>query len=130
MGPSTQKMTPFFLFSGQAEEAMNFYTSIFDDSEINHISHHADGKVLQASFTLKGQQFKCIDNTNGDRHAFTPALSIFVTCDTDDEIEHVFAKLSDGGFVMMPLASYPFSEKFAWVADRFGVSWQLNLAKQ
>jgi predicted 3-demethylubiquinone-9 3-methyltransferase (glyoxalase superfamily) len=129
VGNSTQKITTFFMFSGQAEEAMNFYTSVFDQSEINSVHHHEDGKVLHATFTLKGQQFMCIDNINGDHHAFTPAMSLFVTCDTVEEIDRVFEKLSQDGKVLMPLAPYPFSERFGWVEDKYGVSWQLNLAK-
>jgi predicted 3-demethylubiquinone-9 3-methyltransferase (glyoxalase superfamily) len=129
VGNSTQKITTFLMFSGKAEEAMNFYTSVFDQSEINSVFHHEDGKVLHAVFTLKGQQFMCIDNTNGDHHAFTPAMSLFVTCDTTEEIDGVFEKLSQNGKVLMPLSPYPFSEKFGWVEDKYGVSWQLNLAK-
>lgn len=60
---------------------------------------------------------------------FTPAIALYVTCDTEAEINRLFEKLSQDGAVLMPLAEYPFSEKFAWVEDRFGVSWQLNVAK-
>jgi predicted 3-demethylubiquinone-9 3-methyltransferase (glyoxalase superfamily) len=129
VGNPTQKITTFFMFSGKAEEAMNFYTSIFDGSEINRVFYQEDGKVLHAIFTLKGQQFMCIDNPNGDHHAFTPAMSLFVTCDTEEEIDGVFEKLSQDGKVLMPLAPSPFCKKFGWVQDKYGVSWQLNLAK-
>ncbi|WP_338779398.1 VOC family protein [Metabacillus sp. FJAT-52054] len=123
-------ITPFLMFSGQAEEAMNHYLSIFDDSNIQQIFHHEDGKVMYAIFTLKGQTFRCIDNTNGDHHAFTPALSLFVAFESDEEIETIFQRLSDHGQVLMPLASSPVSEKFGWVEDKYGVSWQLNLEKK
>ncbi|MGG3738815.1 VOC family protein [Aeribacillus pallidus] len=123
----SSKITPFLMFNGQAEEAMNFYISIFDQSEINHVSYHENGKVLHATFTIKGQPFMCIDNPSGEHHPFTPAMSLFVTCDTEEEIDKLFEKLSQNGNVLMPLASYPFSPKFAWVEDRYGVSWQLNL---
>lgn len=125
----TQKITPFFMFSGNAEEAMNFYTSIFDQSEIQSILHQDNGQVLHATFTLKGQTFMCIDNSTGVRHAFTPALSLYVACDSVDEIERTFEKLAQDGQVLMPLGPYPFSEKFGWVQDKYGVSWQLTLAK-
>ncbi|OLN22424.1 hypothetical protein BTO30_09725 [Domibacillus antri] len=115
------------MFSGKAEEAMNFYTSLFDQSEIKHLFYHEDGTVLHASFTLKGQTYMCIDNRNGDVHKFTPAMSLFVTCDTEEEIDRIFEKLSKGGQVLMPLAASPMSEKFAWVEDQYGISWQLNL---
>jgi predicted 3-demethylubiquinone-9 3-methyltransferase (glyoxalase superfamily) len=129
MENSNQKITTCFMFNGKAEEAMNFYTSVFDQSEINSVFHHEDGTVSHATFTLKGQTFMAIDNSNKQDHPFTPAMSLFVTCDTEEEINRVFEQLSQGGKVLMPLAAYPFSEKFGWVEDKYGVSWQLNLAK-
>ncbi|GGE83542.1 VOC family protein [Priestia taiwanensis] len=130
-----QKITTFLMFNGKAEEAMNFYTSIFDGSEIGHIVRHGahavgeEELIMHATFSLKGQTFMCLDNNNGDEHKFTPAMSLFVTCDTEEEIEHVFEQLSEGGAVLMPLGPLPMSEKFAWVEDKYGVSWQLNLPK-
>lgn len=116
------------MFNGKAEEAMNFYTSVFHPSEINSVFHHEDGSVLHATFTLKGQTFMAIDN-NKQKHPFTPAMSLFVNCDNEEEINKAFEQLSQNGKVLMPLSSYPFSEKFGWVEDQYGVSWQLNLAK-
>jgi predicted 3-demethylubiquinone-9 3-methyltransferase (glyoxalase superfamily) len=129
MGNSNQKITTCFMFNGKAEEAMNFYASVFDQSEINSVFHHEDGTVLYATFTLKGQTFMAMDNSNKQEHPFTPAMSLFVTCDTEEEINRVFEQLSQDGKVLMPLAAYPFSKKFGWVEDKYGVSWQLNLAK-
>ncbi|MDQ0200439.1 VOC family protein [Neobacillus ginsengisoli] len=125
-----QKITTFLMFSGKAEEAMNFYTSVFDHSEINSVFHHENGTVLHAVFTLKGQRFMCIDNSSGQEHSFTPAMSLFVTCASVEEIDGAFEKLSQDGQVLMPLAASPFSEKFGWVQDKYGVSWQLNLAEK
>ncbi len=82
---------------------------------------------MHATFSLGGQQFMCIDSNVQHAFTFTPAVSIYVNCDTEAEIDNAFARLSEGGQVMMPLAAYPFATKFAWVADRFGVSWQLAL---
>ncbi|MBB6675217.1 VOC family protein [Cohnella nanjingensis] len=124
-----QKTTPFLTFSGQAEEAMSCYTSLFEQSRIDHLVRHADGKVLHAKFTIKGQTYMCIDSAVKHEWGFTPAISLFVACDTVDEIDRLYAELSRDGQVLMPLGDSPFSEKFAWVNDRFGVSWQLNLAK-
>lgn len=121
------KITTFLMFDGKAEEAMNFYTSLFDQSEINSMVHHEDGTVLHATFTLKGQTFMCIDSTAKHEFTFTPSISLFVTCDTEQEIDNLFETLSQGGQVLMPLSPSPFSKKFGWVTDRFGVSWQLNL---
>jgi predicted 3-demethylubiquinone-9 3-methyltransferase (glyoxalase superfamily) len=134
MSHSTPKITTFLMFSGQAEEAMNYYISIFDDSEILQIQRYgpnqpgAEGSVVKAAFSLHGQVFMCIDSNVQHNFTFTPAISLFVTCDTEAEIDRAYAKLSEGGSVLMPLAAYPFSEKFSWVADQYGVSWQLSLA--
>ncbi|MFF2093442.1 VOC family protein [Paenibacillus sp. NPDC058174] len=140
MGQTAQKINPFLMFFGQAEEAIQFYTSIFDDSRIDKLTRFADvgipvgpgeeQKVLHAIFTLKGQSFMCIDNLDKQHtHAFTPALSLFVTCDTEEELDRVFVQLSVDGAVLMPIAESPVSVKFGWVQDRYGVSWQLNLPK-
>jgi predicted 3-demethylubiquinone-9 3-methyltransferase (glyoxalase superfamily) len=129
-----QKITTFLMFEGKAEEAMNFYTSLFDKSEIISISRYganeagAVGTVKHAIFSLNGQEFMCIDSIVKHDFTFTPSISLYVTCDTEDEIDRVFEKLSQDGNVLMPLAAYPFSEKFGWVTDKYGVSWQLNLA--
>ncbi|AZV44937.1 VOC family protein [Peribacillus asahii] len=135
MGNANQKVTPFLMFSGTSEEAMNYYTSIFDDSEIIHILRYGanevgeEGSVLHATFSLKGQNFMCIDSSVKHEFTFTPSISLFVTCDTEDEIYRTFEALSQDGIVLMPLAPSPVSEKFGWVQDKYGVSWQLNLAK-
>lgn len=128
------KISTFLMFDGKAEEAMNFYTSLFDKSEIISISRYganeagAEGTVLHATFSLNGQEFMCIDSSVKHDFTFTPSISLYVTCDTEDEIDRVFEKLSQAGTVFMPLAAYPFSEKFGWVADKYGVSWQLKLS--
>lgn len=131
---SNQKITTFLMFEGRAEEAMNYYISLFDNSEIVAIARYGpnqpgpEGSVVHATFTLNGQQFMAIDSYVKHGFTFTPAMSLYVTCQTEAEIDHLFAKLSEGGGVMMPLGEYPFSKRFGWVADKFGVSWQLTLA--
>ena len=130
---SNQKITTFLMFEGRAEEAMKYYTAIFDNSEIVHIQRYGpgeagpEGSVVHATFTLGGQAFMCIDSAIKHQFTFTPAISLYVTCETEAEIEKVFGALSDGGGVLMPLDTYPFARKFAWVADKFGVTWQLSL---
>ncbi|WP_126428114.1 VOC family protein [Brevibacillus marinus] len=125
---------PFLTFQGQAEEAMNFYTSLFDNSRILHITRYGpneagqEGTVMHALFTLNGQPVMCIDSNVKHEWSFTPAFSFYINCENEEELDFLFAELSAGGQVYMPLAAYPFSDKFAWVGDRFGVSWQLNLA--
>ncbi|MBK5346247.1 VOC family protein [Bacillus sp. TH22] len=134
MGNTNQKITTFLMFEGKAEEAMNFYTSLFNQSEIVSISRYdengpgKEGTVIHATFTLNGQEFMCIDSYVKHDFTFTPAMSLYVTCDTEEEIETVFNKLAQDGKVLMPLGSYPFSNKFGWLNDKYGVSWQLTLA--
>ena len=126
---SHQKITPFLMFSGNAEEAMNFYTSIFDDAKIESLVHQGNGDVMHAKFTLNGQNFLAIDNSTGEHIPFTAAMSLFVTCETEEEIDRVFESLLRDGKILMDLAVTPFSLKFGWVEDKYGVSWQLSLEK-
>ncbi|MBE7106088.1 VOC family protein [Bacillus cereus] len=134
MSNTNQKITTFLMFEGKAEEAMNLYTSLFDQSEIISISRYdengpgKEGTVIHATFTLNGQEFMCIDSYVKHDFTFTPSMSLYVTCETEKEIETVFNKLAQDGKVLMPLGSYPFSKKFGWLNDKYGVSWQLTLA--
>lgn len=132
MVDTKQRVTTFLMFDGKAEEAMNYYVALFDQAEILSIQHYgpgeagAEGSVMLATFSIYGQTFMCIDSS-GHAFTFTPAISLFVACVTDEEIERYFEKLAQGGQVLMPLAEYPGVGKLAWVADKYGVSWQLNL---
>ncbi|WP_195575109.1 VOC family protein [Paenibacillus sp. 1001270B_150601_E10] len=124
---------PFFMFEGNAEEAMNFYMSLFKNSKIVSISRYGsegpgkEGTVVQAVFSLNGQEFMCIDSYVNHAFTFTPSLSLFVTLDSEEEVDEAFAKLSENGKVLMPLDAYPFSKRYGWINDQFGVSWQLSL---
>ncbi|ONH00233.1 VOC family protein [Bacillus cereus] len=135
MSNTNQKITTFLMFEGKAEEAMNFYTSLFDQSEIVNISRYdengpgKEGTVIHATFTLNGQEFMCIDSYVNHNFTFTPAMSLYVTCETEEEIETVFHKLAQDGAILMPLGAYPFSKKFGWLNDKYGVSWQLTLVE-
>ena len=128
-----QKIKTFLMFEGRCEEALNFYVALFPDAAIAAISRYgagepgAEGSVKQASFTIQGQTFMAIDSPVKHGFTFTPAISLFVDCQSEAEIDGLFARLSEGGQILMPLDSYPFSPKFGWVSDRFGVSWQLGL---
>lgn len=130
----TQKITTFLMFEGKAEEAMNFYISLFPGSSIVSISRYGkegpgqEGSVVQAVFSLGDQRFMCIDSHVKHQFTFTPSVSLFVQCESDEEIDRLFARLSENGAILMPLGNYGFSRKFGWCADRFGVSWQLTLA--
>jgi RNA polymerase sigma factor (sigma-70 family) len=135
MTVTAQKITTFLMFEGKAEEAMNFYVSLFKNSKIEKITRYGkegpgkEGSVIHASFTLNGQEFMAIDSPAKHAFTFTPSVSLYVKCDTKEEIDELFKKLSEGGAVMMPLDKYPFSERFGWAQDKFGVSWQLTLQK-
>jgi predicted 3-demethylubiquinone-9 3-methyltransferase (glyoxalase superfamily) len=121
------------MFSGQAEEAISFYTAAFDDSGIEFLERYGpgypgpEGQVVHARFRLKGQLFMAMDSHVEQPFSFTPKISFFVTCADEPEIDRLFAALSEGGSVLMALDEYPFATKYAWVQDRYGVSWQLTL---
>ncbi len=128
-----QKLRPFLMFQGKAEEAMNFYVSLFTGGEVNNIVRYgpqgpgAEGSVVVATFTIAGQSVMCTDSPIQHDFTFTPAFSLFVDCESEDEIRRVGVALAEGGAVLMPLDCYGFSRMFGWVNDRFGVSWQINL---
>src|SRR5690625_5051693 len=119
---------------GKAEEAMNYYTSIVEDSHITNIVRYGpdesgdEGTVMQATFTLKGQEFMCIDSNVQHQFSFTPSFSIYVTCSTEEENEMLYQAVNEGGLALMPLDNYGLRKKFGWLNDRFGVSWQLHLS--
>lgn len=125
---------PFLMFQGKAEDAMNFYVSLFPDAEIIDIVRYGaevpgrEGTVMRANFSVAGQAVMCTDSLVKHGFSFTPAFSFFVDCESEEQLDLLFAELSDGGMVLMPLDEYGFSRKFAWLNDRYGVSWQLNLA--
>lgn len=114
-----QKITPFLWFDDKAEEAAMFYTSIFKNSKIVHISRYGEGgmgskgKVMTVSFQLEGQNFTALNG--GPQFTFTPAISLFVNCETQEEVDELWEKLSAGGK----------KERCGWLKDRFGVSWQI-----
>jgi len=119
------------MFDGVAEQAMNLYTSLFPESEVYEAVRYkegeSEGKLQYASFCLNGNDFICIDTPVQHDFTFTPATSIFVDCESFEEIENLYSELSKNGSELMPLGNYGFSQKFGWINDRFGVSWQLNL---
>ncbi|MFD1206422.1 MULTISPECIES: VOC family protein [Sporosarcina] len=122
-----KSITTFLMFEGKAKQAMDFYQSLFPNSEIQQIDYAEDGTVRLATFILNGETFMCIDSSVHHAFTFTPSISMFVECDSIDELERLFHRLSEGGQVLMDLGEIPGSEKFGWVQDQFGVSWQLNV---
>ncbi|MFI4965290.1 MAG: VOC family protein [Caulobacterales bacterium] len=127
------KITPFLMFEGQAEAALEFYVALMPGAAVKRLERYGqgepgpEGKVRQAFFSLAGQEFICIDSPVHHAFSFTPSISLFVDCADEAEIERLYAAFSDGGEVRMALDNYGFSLRFAWVDDRYGVSWQLNL---
>jgi len=132
--PAKELIKTFLTFQKQdAEEAMNFYVGLFENSKITSVQRYGkdgpakEGTIMFATFELNGSAFACSDSYAKHEWDFTPGVSIFVECASDTEIQHLFTKLSENGKVLMPLNNYGFSTKFGFVEDRFGVSWQLNL---
>lgn len=128
----------FLMFSGEnhgkAKQAIDFYISLFPDARIDKIDlwgpdeGQSEGLVKTAVFTLNGRRFMASENNFPHPFNFTPSMSIFVECETEDELDRLYEALSEGGKALMPLGDYGFSRRFGWIADRFGVSWQINLA--
>jgi len=128
-------IAPFLMFQGAvAEQAMSFYTSLFPDGRVLDISRYGaegpgpEGSVQVARFSLAGLEFRCSDSFVTHDFSFTPALSVWIETESEEELSRLFAALGEGGAPLMPLGDYGFSRQFGWVNDRYGVSWQLNLA--
>lgn len=128
-----RSITPFLMFDGAAEAAVNHYLTVFPNAQLDSLERYeagdqgTEGSVRGAVFTLCGQRFRCFDSPVTHDFSFTPALSLFVEFDSPAELDATFMALGEGGRVLMPLDNYGFSRRFGWVDDRFGVSWQLNL---
>jgi predicted 3-demethylubiquinone-9 3-methyltransferase (glyoxalase superfamily) len=116
---AVQKITPFLWFDGRAEEAANFYTSIFKNSKIQSVSRYGEagpgriGSVMTATFLLDGQEFIALNG--GPQFTFSPAISFFVHCETQTEVDEFWEKLSEGGS----------KRNCGWLQDKFGISWQI-----
>ena len=114
-----QKITPFLWFDNQAEEAMNFYVSIFKNSKAGNVSRYGEagpgtpGSVLTASFELEGLEFAALNG--GPNFKFTEAISFYVNCESQEEVDYFWGKLSEGGEI----------SQCGWLKDKFGLSWQI-----
>lgn len=120
---SVNRVSTYLMFEGKAAEALALYTNVFSESE----SSLRDGPIYMAEWRLAGHEVLLVDSPAEHEFTFTPSASLFVEFDDADAQEAAYDALSEDGQVMMPLANYGFSHRFGWVADRFGVSWQLNL---
>jgi len=114
-----QKITPFLWFDDKAEEAANFYVSVFKNSKIGNVTRCGEGgpgpkgSVMSVTFQLDGQDFYALNG--GPLFSFTPAISFFVNCETQPEVDELWEKLSEGGK----------KERCGWLKDRYGLSWQI-----
>jgi len=114
-----QKITPFLWFNGNAEEAANFYVSVFKNSKVGRVSRYGaggpgpKGSVMSATFQLEGQEFFALNG--GPQYKFTPAISLFVNCETQQEVDELWSKLTAGGS----------DEPCGWLKDKYGLSWQI-----
>lgn len=126
-------ISTFLMFqNGDAEDAMNFYVSLFPGASIRSIERFGpegpgkEGSVMTGIVDLNGLAIMFLDSPVKHGFTFTPATSLFVDCESAEEVDGLFEKLSGGGKVLMPLGSYPFARRFGWIDDKFGVSWQLR----
>ena len=121
-----QQISPHLWFDTQAREAAEFYVSLFPGSKITNVTTLSDtpsGDCDLVSFELSGQPFMAI--SAGPHFNFNPSVSFHIKCSTKEEVDAIWEQLSPGGKVLMPLDSYPFSERYGWLEDKFGVSWQI-----
>ena len=133
----SQKITPCLWFDSNAEDAASFYTSLFDDSGIDGILRYGDegteitgkqaGSVMTVDFRLAGTRFTGLNG--GPQFTFNPTISFFVMCESEAEVDALWEKLCMGGAALMELSKYDWSEKYGWVQDRFGLTWQIGLGK-
>jgi predicted 3-demethylubiquinone-9 3-methyltransferase (glyoxalase superfamily) len=132
----SQKILPCLWFNGRVEEAAEFYVSIFKNSKLLHLNHYGEsasnasgmpkGAPLTLTFQLEGREFVIL---NGGPHCtLNPSMSFYVSCESAAEVDALWKKLSPGGKALMEVGEYPFSKRYGWIEDRFGVHWQLNLA--
>jgi predicted 3-demethylubiquinone-9 3-methyltransferase (glyoxalase superfamily) len=137
-GVMTTGVMPFLMFQdGRAEEAINRYVEVFGDGRVIFIKRYGsnsvgakEASIEHAVFEIHGQRVGVTESPAQHVFGFTPAISLFVDFDSQEELDRVFAALSEGGEVMMPLDNYGFSRRFAFIQDRYGVSWQLNLPSE
>jgi len=133
MAVTTKRIVPSFWFDREAEQAARFYASVFADSHVGPIRRAGkagyefhglpEGTVLFVEFELAGLPFIAING--GPVFKINPSVSFLIACDSKDEAESLWSKLSDGGSALMELGAYPFSEKYGWIQDKYGVSWQV-----
>lgn len=132
---AAEAVAPQLMFTGDAEAAMRFYVSVFFPARVEEIDRYGageegpEGTVRHATLRLGDCPIHLIDSPIRHPFGFTPAISLAVRAASADAVDGMFTRLAEGGAILMPLDRYPFSERFGWVTDRFGVSWQLTLAQ-
>ena len=125
-------VTPFLMFEGRAEEAMTRYVSVIPSSQVLRLERYGadgpgvEGTVALGEVTLAGQKVRFFDSAVQHDFTFTPSLSLFITADTEEEVDRIVDALAAGGNFLMPPGDYGFSHRFAWLNDEFGVSWQVT----
>ena len=125
------KATPFLMFQGQAKDALALYREVFPDYEELLLQEHSEGaqagQIAMARVRIGGLEIMLYDSPPVHDFTFTPSFSFFIQCDDEAQLRRLAEVLGEGGGVMMEIGNHGFSTLFTWIADRFGVSWQLNL---
>lgn len=119
---------PFLMFTGRCEEALTFYVEVIPAARIVSLDKKPDGTVALARLAIAGLEILANDSPPVHDFDFTPSTSTFLTVDLADDVDALAARLGESGKMLMPPGDYGFSRRFAWVQDRFGVSWQVNAA--
>ncbi|GAA0335667.1 VOC family protein [Sphingomonas oligophenolica] len=128
-----KSVLPFLMFQGEGSAALDFYRSVFPDAKVEPVGKHDEpgappGLLPLTRLTIAGQTILLNDSPVRHAFTFTPSMSLFVECRSEQELRALSDALKQGGSELMPVGSYGFSTLFSWVTDRFGVSWQINVA--
>ncbi|HWH07416.1 MAG TPA: VOC family protein [Candidatus Paceibacterota bacterium] len=133
-----QKIIPHLWFNKEAEDAATFYTSVFNGGAIHSTVRYPEagkeihgmdaGSVMTVEFEIEGYRFVALNG--GPHFTLNPAISFMVGCPTKEKVDELWEKLSEGGTALMPLDTYPFSERFGWIKDKFGVTWQISVVEE
>ena len=131
-----KQVSTFLMFTGGAEEAIRFYAGLFENARVESVERYGAedagpaGKLKQGLLTIGDQRLMAFDSPIKHEFAMTPSISLFVECDSAEEVERLASALGEGGAVLMPFDEYDFAMRFSWVNDRFGLSWQLCYEKK
>ena len=122
------RVQPFLMFHGTAAQAAETYAALFPEGSFRVVQSGPDGAPMVLTVTLGGQDLAFLESPVDHGSSFTPMMSLKVDCDSADEVDRLWDALIEGGSALMELGEYPFSPRYGWLTDRFGLSWQIGIS--